>query len=129
MATLFKLPLLGQTMQEGTILRWFKQEGEPIEGWEPLLEVMTDKVNMEVEPAVSGVVRKLLAGEGETVAVGAPIAIIAGAEEPIEALLQEADGAAAPITSDSSDMSDMSDRSDAGNGRAATVATPAPAIA
>jgi pyruvate dehydrogenase E2 component (dihydrolipoamide acetyltransferase) len=87
MATVFKLPLLGQTMQEGTILRWMKQEGERIESWEPLVEVMTDKVNMEVEPAVAGVVRKLLVAEGQTVAVGAPIAVIAGADEPIESLL------------------------------------------
>src|SRR5262245_54881040 len=96
MATLFKLPLLGQTMQEGTILRWMKQEGEPIEAWEPLVEVMTDKVNMEVEPAVAGVVRKLLVSEGETVAVGAPIAVIAGVNEAIEALLAEANGGAPP---------------------------------
>ncbi len=95
MATLFNLPLLGQTMQEGTILRWFKQEGEPIEAWEPLVEVMTDKVNMEVEPQVTGVVRRLLAGEGETVAVGAPIAIIGAADEPIDHLLAGS-AAAAP---------------------------------
>ena len=55
MATLFKLPMLGQTMQEGTILKWCKAEGDKVEGWETLLEVMTDKVNMEVDPQVSGV--------------------------------------------------------------------------
>jgi pyruvate dehydrogenase E2 component (dihydrolipoamide acetyltransferase) len=95
MATLFKLPLLGQTMQEGTILRWMKQEGEPIEAWEPLVEVMTDKVNMEVEPAVAGVVRKHLVAEGQTVAVGAPIAVIASADESIEGLLAGAGGSSA----------------------------------
>jgi pyruvate dehydrogenase E2 component (dihydrolipoamide acetyltransferase) len=89
MATLFKLPLLGQTMQEGTIVRWHKSEGESVEAWETLLEVMTDKASMEVEPAVSGVVRKLLAAEGDTVPVGAPVAIIAAADEPIEHLLAE----------------------------------------
>ena len=60
MATLFKLPMLGQTMQEGTILKWYKAEGDKVEGWETLLEVMTDKVNMEVDPQVSGVLRKIL---------------------------------------------------------------------
>src|SRR5438876_7223893 len=87
MATLFKLPMLGQTMQEGTILKWYKAEGEKIEGWETLLEVMTDKVNMEVDPQVSGVLRKILAPEGATVPVGAPIAIIGAPEESIAELL------------------------------------------
>lgn len=98
MATLFNLPLLGQTMQEGQILRWMKQEGETIEGWEPLVEVMTDKVNMEVETGTGGVVRKLLVAEGQSVPVGAPIAIIGTADEPIDALLTQAgsgNGAAA----------------------------------
>src|SRR5947209_1852838 len=95
MATLFKLPLLGQTMQEGTILRWLKQEGDAVDASEPLVEVMTDKVNQEVEPTISGVVRKLLAAEGATVPVGAPIAVIGTADESIEALLADLDGAAA----------------------------------
>src|SRR5436190_1418330 len=90
MATLFRLPMLGQTMQEGTILKWYKAEGEKVEGWETLLEVMTDKVNMEVDPQVSGVLRKILAPEGATIPVGSPVAIIGAADEPIEALLAEA---------------------------------------
>src|SRR5438876_4493951 len=90
MATLFKLPMLGQTMQEGTILKWFKAEGEKVEGWETLLEVMTDKVNMEVDPQVSGILRKILAPEGATIPVGSPVAIIGTADEPIDALLAEA---------------------------------------
>jgi pyruvate dehydrogenase E2 component (dihydrolipoamide acetyltransferase) len=90
MATLFKLPMLGQTMQEGTILKWHKAEGDRLEGWETLFEVMTDKVNMEVDPQVSGVLRKILAPEGAIVPVGAPVAIIGTADEPIDALLAEA---------------------------------------
>src|SRR5207249_9239106 len=93
MATLFKLPMLGQTMQEGTILKWFKAEGDKVEGWESLFEVMTDKVNMEVDPQVSGVLRKILAPEGATVPVGAAVAIIGTADEPIDHLLAEAAGA------------------------------------
>src|SRR5687768_5078283 len=92
MATLFKLPMLGQTMQEGTILKWYKAEGESIEGWETLFEVMTDKVNMEVDPQVSGVLRKILAPEGAVIPVGGAVAIIGTADEPIDALLAEADG-------------------------------------
>src|SRR5437868_13590271 len=99
MATLFKLPMLGQTMQEGTILKWYKAEGDKVEGWETLLEVMTDKVNMEVDPQVSGVLRKILAPEGATIPVGSPVAIIGTADEPIEGLLAEADsGSLTPET-------------------------------
>lgn len=118
MATLFKLPLLGQTMQEGTILRWLKQEGDAVDASEPLLEVMTDKVDQEVEPAVSGVVRKLLAAEGSTVPVGAPIAVIGTADEPIDALLAELDGATAPAAG-----------ARAASEPAAASATPAPPAA
>lgn len=100
MATLFKLPMLGQTMQEGTILKWYKAEGDKIEGWETLLEVMTDKVNMEVDPQVSGVLRKILAPEGATIPVGSPVAIIGTADEPIDSLLAEA-GAEAGISTES----------------------------
>ena len=92
MATLFKLPMLGQTMQEGTILKWYKAEGDPVEGWETLFEVMTDKVNMEVDPQVSGVVRKILVPEGATIPVGSPVAIIGTVDEPIDALLAEVGG-------------------------------------
>src|SRR5438874_12433365 len=92
MATLFKLPMLGQTMQEGTILKWHKAQGDAIEGWETLVEVMTDKVNMEVDPQVSGVLRKILAPEGATIPVGGPVAIIGAADEPIDHLLAEAAG-------------------------------------
>lgn len=90
MATLFRLPLLGQTMQEGTILRWLKQEGESVAGWEPIVEVMTDKVNMEVEPQVSGTLRKILVPEGAVVPVGAPVCILGEPDEDISALVAEA---------------------------------------
>jgi pyruvate dehydrogenase E2 component (dihydrolipoamide acetyltransferase) len=109
MATLFKLPMLGQTMQEGTILKWYKAEGEPVEGWETLFEVMTDKVNMEVDPQVSGVLRKILAPEGATIPVGGAVAIIGTADEPIDHLLAEAGAVPAPVTG--------------ANGGAATVST------
>src|SRR5690242_3809005 len=99
MATLFKLPMLGQTMQEGTILKWYKAEGDKVEGWETLLEVMTDKVNMEVDPQVSGILRKILAPEGATIPVGGPVAIIGTADESIDELLAEA-GADGGITTE-----------------------------
>jgi len=89
MASKMLMPLLGQTMEEGTIIKWFKNEGEPIEAGEPLLEVMTDKVNMEVEAPQSGVLRKILAQPDEIVPVQEPIAVIGTADEPIDDLLEE----------------------------------------
>ncbi|HEU4754886.1 MAG TPA: E3 binding domain-containing protein, partial [Armatimonadota bacterium] len=94
MAEIFHLPQMGQTMTEATILKWLKQEGDPVEGWENILEMMTDKINMEVEPQISGTLRKILAPEGALVAVGAPIAIIGAPDEDISALLAQAGGAA-----------------------------------
>lgn len=89
MATKMILPMLGQTMEEGTITKWLKQEGDSVEKGEPILEVMTDKVNMEVESPASGVLRKILAAEEETIPVMATIAIIGTADEPIDDLLEE----------------------------------------
>ncbi len=89
MATKMLMPLLGQTMEEGTIIRWFKNEGDRIEEGEPLLEVLTDKANMEVEAPASGVLRKIIAKPDDIVPVKAPIAIIGTADEPIDDLLAE----------------------------------------
>lgn len=101
MATKVTLPFLGQTMEEGTITKWLKQEGESVEKGEPLLEVMTDKANMEVEAPASGVVRKIVAAEGATVPVKDLIAIIGSADEPIGDLIDSngrtAEGAPAEV--------------------------------
>ncbi len=89
MATKVVLPMLGQTMEEGTIIRWIKQEGETVEKGEPLLEVMTDKVNMEVESPASGVLRKIIAQPEEVVPVMGIIGIIGTPDEPIDDILAE----------------------------------------
>lgn len=96
MATKMLMPLLGQTMEEGTIIKWFKNEGDPVTAGEPLLEVMTDKVNMEVEAPESGVLRKILAQPGDVIPVKDPICIIGKADEPIDDLLAEAPAAEMP---------------------------------
>ncbi|MHB0999091.1 MAG: dihydrolipoamide acetyltransferase family protein [Armatimonadota bacterium] len=95
MATKMILPMLGQTMEEGTITKWLKKEGDSVEKGEPLLEVMTDKVNMEVESPTSGILRKIVAQEDETVPIMELIAIIGTADEPIDDLLAGG-GEAAP---------------------------------
>ena len=87
MAIKMVMPLLGQTMEEGTIIKWFKNEGDTVQAGEPLLEVMTDKVNMEVETPESGVLRKILAQPDDIVPVKDPIAIIGTADESIDDLL------------------------------------------
>jgi pyruvate dehydrogenase E2 component (dihydrolipoamide acetyltransferase) len=76
------MPQMGVSVSEGTITKWAKSEGEPVEADETLLEISTDKVDTEVPSPASGVLRQILAQEGETVAVGTRIAVIApeGAE-------------------------------------------------
>jgi pyruvate dehydrogenase E2 component (dihydrolipoamide acetyltransferase) len=78
------MPQMGVSVSEGTITKWLKQEGEPIEADEALLEISTDKVDTEVPSPGSGIVQQILVQEGETVEVGAKLAVIApeGAEAP-----------------------------------------------
>ena len=77
------MPKMGDTMEEGKILRWIKHEGDAVQKGEALAEIETEKVNIEAEAFASGVLRKILAQEGETVPVGAPIALIGAADEPL----------------------------------------------
>ena len=72
--TSIQMPQLGETIVEGTILKWLKQEGEHIDVDEPLFELSTDKVDTEVPSPVSGTVTKILVAEGTTVAVGTALA-------------------------------------------------------
>jgi 2-oxoisovalerate dehydrogenase E2 component (dihydrolipoyl transacylase) len=87
MATTIKMPQLGESVTEGTIERWLVKEGDTVEQYDPLFEVVTDKVNAEVPAEIAGTVTKILVPDGETVAVGTPVAEIdadgagAGAEE------------------------------------------------
>ena len=70
------LPQLGETVTEGTITRWFKKVGDTIAADEPLFEVSTDKVDTEVPSPIAGVVTEIRAAEGDTVPVGAVIAVV-----------------------------------------------------
>ncbi len=74
------MPAMGDSVVEGTILEWHRQEGEEIRADETLVEISTDKVDAEVPAPVSGKIVKLYAAEGDTVAVGAPLAEIALSE-------------------------------------------------
>jgi pyruvate dehydrogenase E2 component (dihydrolipoamide acetyltransferase) len=85
MATDVSLPRLGQGMEAGTIVRWLKSEGDQVEKGEPLYELDTDKVTQEVEAEASGVLLKILAGEGEEIEVGKRIAVIGEQGEDVSA--------------------------------------------
>ena len=70
------MPRLSDTMEEGTLGRWLKHEGESIEKGEVIAEIQTDKANMELEAFQGGVLERILVQEGETVAIGEAIAVI-----------------------------------------------------
>ena len=69
-----RLPHVGESVVEGTIGVWLKQPGDTVERYEPLVEVITDKVTMELPSPVGGSLLKILAEEGATLPMGAPIA-------------------------------------------------------
>ena len=82
MSITIELPHVGESVVEGTIGKWLKQPGDEVKRYEPLVEIITDKVTMEVPSPVEGSVIKLLAEEGETLPMGAAIAEVATAESP-----------------------------------------------
>jgi len=95
------MPQLGESVHEGTISKWLVKPGDKVVEFEPMLEVDTDKVNAEVPAPVTGILREILAKEGETVQAGAEIAVVElGGDEP-----------------------------DASNGTATEAPAPAPAVA
>jgi len=76
------LPQLGETVTEGTITKWFKRVGDAVAADEPLFEVSTDKVDTEVPSPVAGVLTEIKANEGDTVPVGAVIAVVGDVGAP-----------------------------------------------
>ncbi|MFV2101382.1 2-oxoglutarate dehydrogenase, E2 component, dihydrolipoamide succinyltransferase [Micromonospora sp. LOL_024] len=75
------MPRLGESVTEGTVTRWLKQEGETVEVDEPLLEVSTDKVDTEIPSPAAGVLTRIVVGEDETAEVGSELAVISGEGE------------------------------------------------
>jgi 2-oxoglutarate dehydrogenase E2 component (dihydrolipoamide succinyltransferase) len=86
------MPQMGESIIEGTILTWLKKEGDTIEQDESVLEVATDKVDTEVPALHGGILKKILAKEGEVIGVGAPIAIIETEEEKNKEIIKEKPG-------------------------------------
>ena len=89
MAFSVQMPALGESVTEGTVTRWLKQEGDTVEVDEPLLEVSTDKVDTEIPSPAAGVLVKIVAQEDDTVEIGGELAVIGDAGE-------EAGGDSAP---------------------------------
>lgn len=104
MATIVTLPQLGETVAEGTILKWLKHEGDRVEKDELLFEISTDKVDSEVPSPVGGTISRILIEEGATAKVGTPIAEIsdsgsAVAEAPAKAAAPQLEQPATPPSS------------------------------
>jgi 2-oxoglutarate dehydrogenase E2 component (dihydrolipoamide succinyltransferase) len=76
MAVSVTMPRLGESVSEGTVTRWLKQEGDQVEADEPLLEVSTDKVDTEIPSPASGTLSSIKVQEDETVEVGVELATI-----------------------------------------------------
>ncbi|HYN09223.1 MAG TPA: dihydrolipoamide acetyltransferase family protein [Vicinamibacterales bacterium] len=107
MSTNVMMPQMGESIAEGTIVRWIKKVGEPIDKDEPLFEISTDKVDAEIPSPGAGVLLEIKVKEGETVPVNSVVAVIGGAGEKVAAAapaasappsqaLSAPDGSAAP---------------------------------
>src|ERR1700736_1918463 len=94
-STRVTMPQLGESVHEGTISKWLVKPGDRVVEYEPMLEVDTDKVNAEVPAPVTGVLKEILASEGDTVQAGSEIAVVelegeAEAPERVELRAEEA---------------------------------------
>src|SRR3954471_12681512 len=94
------MPQMGESVSEGTVLEWHKQEGDWVDKDETIVEVSTDKVDAEVPSPAAGKLAKILAQEDETVAVGQALAELEVDEAGAAAARQQADGEAAVPAAD-----------------------------
>ena len=127
MATDVIMPQMGFDMEEGTVVRWLKAEGDQVNRGEPIVEVETDKATVEVESFASGLLRRIVVTEGITVPVGQVIGIIGTADEEISS-----SEAPSPVEGEGQDEGDSSPQiSDAAaptSGPPAVESSPAPAV-
>ncbi|MCY7340918.1 MAG: 2-oxoglutarate dehydrogenase, E2 component, dihydrolipoamide succinyltransferase [Pseudonocardia sp.] len=123
MAFSVQMPALGESVTEGTVTRWLKQEGDRVEVDEPLLEVSTDKVDTEIPSPASGVLQRIVAGEDETVEVGGELAVIGDGTESGG----QAPAAPAPEAEAPADATPAAEPGGAGSGGAEPMAAEAKA--
>jgi pyruvate dehydrogenase E2 component (dihydrolipoamide acetyltransferase) len=137
--TTVTMPELGESITEGTITRWLKQEGDQVEADEPLFEVSTDKVDTEVPSPVAGVLQSIKVQADETVEVGAELAVIGGGgggkaeaepaeakeEKPVEAKEEAAEDGAGAEAAEAEEKPAARAKGDGkGNGKAAAGVSP-----
>src|SRR5262245_58570264 len=96
MATDVVMPQMGESIAEGTIVRWIKKVGDKVDRDEPLFEISTDKVDAEIPSPAAGVVSEIRVKEGETVPVNSVVAVIGGAAAAAAPPAAPADAPAAP---------------------------------
>jgi 2-oxoglutarate dehydrogenase E2 component (dihydrolipoamide succinyltransferase) len=96
MAFSVQMPALGESVTEGTVTRWLKQEGDAVELDEPLLEVSTDKVDTEIPSPAAGVLTKIIAQEDDTVEIGGELAVIGDTADATDGADSTAGGARQP---------------------------------
>jgi len=130
MAVKILMPKGSDTMTEGKVLKWLKREGDAVSAGDAVVEIETDKVDMEVEAMGSGILRKILAAPGKVAPVGELLAVVGKAEEDISALLK-GDGASAPAAAGKAAAGPgprPSDESPHGRTAAQALGTPAPVL-
>ena len=132
---IIELPQVGESVTEGTITQWLKRVGDRVEKYDPLVEVLTDKVSMEVPSPVAGVITEILAEEGQTLPMGAPIAAIQTSDVPDTApsptLAQPAPSASSDVPPDTIGrtgvlLKDVAPVGPTGSGATETRAAPQP---
>ncbi len=129
MAQILGLPKLSPTMEEGVLLRWVKKEGDKVSPGDLVAEVETDKANMDFNIEDEGTLLKLLVKEGQTVKLGAPVAIIGKPGDDIVALLAQAQGqmSAAPAAAPPAAAAPAATAAPAAKATPAATASPSPA--
>src|SRR5882762_4383394 len=126
MAQIIGLPKLSPTMEEGVLVRWTKKEGDKVSPGDLIAEVETDKANMDFNIEDDGVLLKFLVKEGETVKLGAPVAIIGKAGEDVAALEAKAKGGGAPVKTEDATKPEPKQAKPAPKQEAKVEAKPAP---
>ncbi|CAN5682527.1 dihydrolipoamide acetyltransferase family protein [soil metagenome] len=106
--TTITMPKLGESVTEGTIAGWLKKVGDRVERYDPMVEVITDKVNAEVPAPIAGTLIEILTGEGDVVPVGEAICVIdSGEDAPDEIALEPEEAEDRTVVMSASPMSEM----------------------
>ncbi|MED4161504.1 biotin/lipoyl-containing protein, partial [Halalkalibacterium halodurans] len=108
MATEITMPQLGESVTEGTISRWLVKPGDKVNKYDPLAEVLTDKVNAEIPSSFSGTIQELLVEEDETVAVGHVICTMNVEGEAVEAETNDTSVSSAETTESPTETQEQS---------------------